>query len=129
MSRGKILVAEDDTPNREGFANILTWLADYDVSTASNGQQAISRIERDPPDLILLDLMMPVMNGWEFLTERRRHKAWSEIPVIVLTAHADGGGSELHPGDAAAVLTKPVPVDVLLEHIARLIRPSAAPPP
>jgi CheY-like chemotaxis protein len=60
----------------EGFA----------VVEAENGRVALERLRGEPPSLILLDLMMPEMDGFEFVTEFRRHEAWRAIPIVVITA-------------------------------------------
>ena len=64
------------TLEREGWA----------VTEATNGQEALARVADRSPDVILLDLMMPVMDGFEFLRELRDHEEWRSIPVVVLTA-------------------------------------------
>jgi signal transduction histidine kinase/DNA-binding response OmpR family regulator len=80
-----VLLVEDDQPTREMMARTLEKL-DWTVSEAGNGREALERLAQLQPRLILLDLMMPVMDGFEFLLEMRASSEWSEIPVIVLTA-------------------------------------------
>jgi len=83
-----ILLVEDDRDSREALAFILEE-AGHTVASAGNGREALELLDEDePPDLILLDLMMPVMNGWEFLGERKRRPRLASIPVMVLTAAA-----------------------------------------
>jgi PAS domain S-box-containing protein len=80
-----VLVVEDDPGTRELLRRVVEsegWTA----VTAENGQVALAEVERRPPSLILLDLMMPVMDGCQFATELRRREEWRNIPVIVLTA-------------------------------------------
>jgi len=80
-----VLVVEDDAATRELLCRLLEgdgWTA----ATAANGRIALQALEFEVPSLILLDLMMPVMNGWQFAAELRKRPAWREIPVIVLTA-------------------------------------------
>jgi PAS domain S-box-containing protein len=82
---GDVLVVEDDSDTRELLRRVVEsegWTA----RTADNGQVALEQVERDPPSLILLDLMMPVMDGCRFAGELRKREAWRQIPVIVLTA-------------------------------------------
>ena len=59
---------------------------EWTVAEANNGRVALERIAEDQPDLILLDLMMPEMDGFEFITELRREEKWRSIPVVVVTA-------------------------------------------
>jgi CheY-like chemotaxis protein/anti-sigma regulatory factor (Ser/Thr protein kinase) len=80
-----VLLIEDDTDAREIMARTLEQ-ADWAVSEASNGQEALEIMSDLQPQLILLDLMMPVMDGFGFLAELRARPEWQQIPVIVITA-------------------------------------------
>ena len=86
-SKGKpVLVVDDDQDFREGIQNLLMGEGS-EVFTASNGQDALDVLSAAPaPGLILLDLMMPVMSGHQFLRAIETHQAYSSIPVVVLTA-------------------------------------------
>ena len=80
-----VLVVEDDAEMRELLQRFLQnegWV----VVEAQNGREALDRISENKPELILLDLMMPTMDGFEFLEELRKHTAWLSIPVLVITA-------------------------------------------
>lgn len=82
-----ILIIEDDLEIREVLKEILS-VSSYDVQTVSNGKLALEHLQQAMklPDLILLDLMMPVMNGWEFSKEIQKDPKLSRIPVILLSA-------------------------------------------
>jgi CheY-like chemotaxis protein len=80
-----ILIVEDDTPTREMMARLLTKVG-CRVSEAANGWLALQAVELSKPDLILLDLMMPEMDGFEFVARLRQHPMWTAIPIVVLTA-------------------------------------------
>jgi len=80
-----VLLVEDDPATREMMARTLE-KADWRVSEAGNGREALDRLAQETPQLILLDLMMPVMDGFDFLLEMRANADWQNIPVIVLTA-------------------------------------------
>jgi CheY-like chemotaxis protein len=80
-----VLLVEDDADTREVMARTLD-NAGWEVSEAGNGREALDQLAREKPRLILLDLMMPVMDGFEFLLEMRANADWQDIPVIVLTA-------------------------------------------
>jgi PAS domain S-box-containing protein len=80
-----VLLVEDDQPTREMMARTLK-KAEWHVSEAGNGREALDQLARQKPQLILLDLMMPVMDGFDFLLEMRANAEWQGIPVIVLTA-------------------------------------------
>lgn len=108
-----VLLVEDDFDVRETIAEVLTDEG-YVVATAADGQKAIEQLRGGlRPFVILLDLMMPGMNGYQFRLEQRSDPVLSEIPVIVLTADrlVDQKAAEL---GAAAYLKKPTPLTDLL---------------
>ena len=80
-----ILVVEDDVPTRQMLRQMLQ-KAGWKVMEAENGRVGLERVAETPPGLILLDLMMPEMDGFEFTTEMRKREDWSAIPIIVVTA-------------------------------------------
>ena len=80
-----VLLVEDDTDTREIMARMLE-KSGWQVLEAGNGREALDQLEKLRPGLILLDLMMPVMDGFDFLLEMRANPDWQDIPVIVLTA-------------------------------------------
>ena len=80
-----VLLVEDDPATREIMVRTLED-ADWRVSEAGNGREALEQLAQEKPQLILLDLMMPVMDGFDFLLEMRADPTWQDIPVIVLTA-------------------------------------------
>ena len=105
-----VLVVEDEPDIRETLRDILE-TEGYSVRCAANGREALEALAEMPrPQLILLDLMMPVMSGYELLRELRANDALSSIPVTVVSATVDGRAV---PGDAS-VLRKPVDLDTLL---------------
>ena len=107
-----ILIVEDDADLREMMAQLLT-LEGFVAATVSNGREALDYLEdRDAPEVILLDLMMPVMDGWEFRRKQQADPDLARVPVIVLSALDQARASGL---DAAAVLKKPLDFDRLLE--------------
>jgi len=80
-----VLVVEDDDVTRELFRRVL--IGEHcRVSEAANGREALARVAADPPDMIFLDLIMPVMDGFEFLTELRALPGIPRIPVVVVTS-------------------------------------------
>lgn len=106
-----ILVVEDDFDSRTLIATALG-LEGYDVITAANGKEGLTRAREGQPCLILLDLMMPVMDGEEFLVHQLADSAIRDIPVIVVTAvHS---GDRLAQLGALCCIQKPVEFDDLL---------------
>lgn len=81
----KILVVEDDSLMRHLFTMLLE-SEGWRVSTAAHGRDGLKQLDANCPDLILLDLMMPVMDGFEFLDHLHKNPAWGTIPVVVVTA-------------------------------------------
>ena len=84
-SSQSILIVEDDEITREMLKKSLE-TNEYKVSVAKNGKEGLDRVKRAKPALILLDLMMPEMDGFEFAEELRENKEWLDIPVVVITA-------------------------------------------
>lgn len=96
----------------------------FEIRRARNGKEALEKLEPDPPQLILLDLMMPVMDGWEF-AQHMRHKppAISSIPLIVLSADRNVGSKAMDIG-AVGHLAKPFELNDLLEMVRRALKGS-----
>jgi CheY-like chemotaxis protein len=117
-----VLVVEDDSPIREMLADLLQE-AGYKVAEAVNGFQAIERLQAQRPDLIVLDLMLPGMSGWEFLERSRQQLQASGIPVLVLSAISGRGDYPATLG-VAAWFTKPLDVPRFLTAVEQLAGPS-----
>ena len=111
-----ILIVEDDVDVREAYHDVLDQ-AGYHVITAANGKLALDWLRHTDefPNMIVLDLMMPVMDGWQFRQEMRKDEALREIPVVVVTAHREDPGI-----DCVARLVKPVPLAELLNAVERV---------
>jgi len=103
-----ILVVDDDANSREALADLLSKKG-YSVASAENGCQALDYLRCSTPALILLDLMMPVMSGWEFLALKKTDPRLEPLPVVVIT-----GSGLVHDLDAEAVLHKPIDFNVLM---------------
>jgi CheY-like chemotaxis protein len=115
-----ILVVEDDVAIRETMVELLTGEG-FHVTCAANGAEALEALERGAaPSLILLDLMMPVMDGWAFRVAQQQDPRLSGIPVVVLSAGAgmEGRLSHLQP---AAFLPKPFELEHLLHTVGRFV--------
>jgi CheY-like chemotaxis protein len=83
--RARVLVVDDDQATRQVIRRTLTRQG-WTVAEAENGRAALAQVEANPPALILLDLIMPEMDGFEFLAELRRNEAWQTLPVVILTS-------------------------------------------
>jgi DNA-binding response OmpR family regulator len=106
----EILLIEDDADLADALAEVLT-MEGYQVRHARDGAVALALLANPQlPDLILLDLMMPNMNGWEFREAQLRDRRLAKIAVVVLSAT----GERSRPIDAARILRKPVTLETLL---------------
>jgi len=117
-----VLIVEDDADLREMMAQLLT-LEGYQIETVANGREALEYLNDAPrPDVILLDLMMPIMDGWEFRRRQQDDPALADVPVIVLTALDQ---AQARAGDLNGVdfLKKPLDFDRLLDLVRRRCRP------
>jgi CheY-like chemotaxis protein len=112
----RVLIVEDDVDIRETLGAMLA-TEGYDTAEAANGLEGLAAARRARPDLIVLDLMMPVMDGWQFRSAQRDDPALASIPVIVISASASSSTI-----DADTYLEKPFPMDRLVAEIARLSR-------
>jgi CheY-like chemotaxis protein len=118
----RILVVEDDADIREAIVDVLE-ARGYRVVTAANGQEGLARLrEGENPDLILLDLMMPVMDGTEFLASLRGSDVLTTVPIVLLSAWSGEAGREVESMTAGFV-KKPVTLDTLLEVVERFCPP------
>jgi two-component system chemotaxis response regulator CheY len=121
-----ILVVDDDPAIRDVVVDILE-MSEYAVRTASNGAEALDEVRQRPPAAILLDLMMPVMNGWEFLRHCRGDAACAGVPIVVMSAARDAATAADELG-AHAFLPKPFELDDVLTIVDRLARGAAGLP-
>jgi CheY-like chemotaxis protein len=120
-----ILIVEDDADVR-GALTVLLEGEGYRVVEAAHGQEALRHLRANAAGfcMILLDLWMPVMNGWEFRAEQLKDPALAEVPVIVVTA--DHAAAKRATGLAAVgYITKPIEMDCLLEHVEHYCRPAS----
>lgn len=129
MLKPLILIVEDEAPlvtmlrynlERQGFR----------VDEAADGQEAITKIAEAKPDLVLLDWMLPAMSGIEVCRQIRRRPGTRDLPIIMVTARAEGADSVrgLNTG-ADDYISKPFSIDLLLARIRALLRRSGATPP
>lgn len=113
----RILVVEDHNDSREMLEEFLTEEG-FTVETAVNGLQALERLMRLPrPDLVLLDLMMPVMTGWDLMDRVAEKPSLRGLPVIVVSG---AGSTRPLPRGIVASIPKPLDLPLLMETISRL---------
>jgi len=120
MGRGALLlIVDDDGPGREALRELLE-VEGYEVATAANGAEGLARMLQAPhPELAIIDLMMPVMDGWVLVSRLRAEPQFARLPVILVTAF--GGGALASAPKATALLPKPVRAERLLEEVRRAL--------
>ena len=118
----RVLIVEDDADMGQSLADVLEE-GGFHTAVAQNGLQALEQLHAGMrPDLILLDMTMPVMNGWEFRREQRAIPEFARVPVVVLTADGEPRRKAVSI-DAQGCLAKPVSIDDLLREIERVCGP------
>jgi len=128
----KILVVDDDPDIREAISTVLETLS-YEVLTAGDGEEGLAKLKDQRPDLLVLDLLMPNMDGFSVLRELRdpRRSKYSHIPILVLTSIREDAsrrryeletGLELNVDD---YVEKPIDPQVLVERIEKLLQKRA----
>ena len=115
MTAPTVFIVEDDPDTREMLGKFLE-LEGFHVETAANGRQALDRLSGGlKASVIVLDLMMPIMDGWQFRREQVRNSALASIPVIVVSA---AGKERLANIEANSYLTKPIDLEELLREVS-----------
>jgi DNA-binding response OmpR family regulator len=114
-----LLAIDDDTATTE-LLSIILKMHGFEFHAANSGEEGIQSIRDQPPNIVLLDLMMPGLDGWQVCKTVR---TFSDVPIIILSALDSPGmvASALDDG-ADDYLIKPVPINVLVAHLKRLIR-------
>jgi len=94
VGRKRILVVEDNEDNRRILLYRLRKIGDFEIIETENGEEAVAAVVENPPDLIFMDLKMPVMDGWEATRRIRQLDRGKDIPIIALTAQAMAGDEQ-----------------------------------
>lgn len=117
----KILIVEDVELNVELLTQLLE--DEYELVSARNGEQGLAVAAQVQPDLILMDMSLPVLSGWEATRRLKADNTLKHIPVIALTAHAmSGDEAKARAAGCDEYLTKPFDEDLLFEKVKRLLR-------
>ncbi len=122
MQRKRILLVEDSELNRDLIVQLLA--DEFDVLVAVDGEEGVRKAVQEKPDLVLMDLALPVLDGWEATRKIKSYQELKRIPVIAITSHAMLGEEQR----ARAVgcddyLTKPIDEDALIAAIRKWISP------
>ena len=112
-----VLVVEDDPDIREGLTGALSGIG-YTVEAVVDGRAALERMRRHQPDIVVLDLMMPVMDGWQFRAEQKRDPDLAGIPVVVISGNDSAAAAAV---DADFYLRKPLSAGTLIDAIEHVL--------
>lgn len=116
----RVILAVDDDPDALDIVRTFLESRGYRVVTASDGHEALARLEKARPDLVLLDVMMPEIDGWEVARTIKNHSEFSDTRVVMLTARSDFTDKQegLRAG-ADDYIVKPIRLDELAEKVER----------
>ena len=118
----RILIVEDVELNRDLLVQLLEEEEKYDILTAADGAAGVELAEREYPDLILMDLSLPVIDGWEATRLIKANAALQHIPIIALTAHAMMGDEEkARQSGCDDYLSKPIDEDLLFQKLSHFL--------
>jgi CheY-like chemotaxis protein len=126
--RPKILVVDDDPDVLEAITTVLEGVDEYDVQTARDGLQCMQAIKEDLPDLVILDLLMPRMDGFAVVRDLRGNPRYRKLPVMILTSVREDASYrryELEMGlamDVQDYIEKPMRSAELLRRVAKLVQ-------
>ena len=115
-----ILIAEDYDDNRE-LLRVLLVGANYQVREARNGQECVDLACENPPDLIMVDLSMPELDGWEVFKALKANSSTAHIPCVAITAHTDSDRVRALQSGFSGFVGKPFRTEELLMTVARLV--------
>lgn len=111
------ILAVDDVPDNLFLLQAILEAEGYEVETANSGSSALAKVENSPPDLVLLDVMMPDMNGYEVAQQMRQNNRLTEIPIVMITAYEEAHVKSQLQVEASDFIRKPINIDELLTRI------------
>lgn len=123
MNTKTVLVVDDHAPTREGYAEFLRDCG-YLVLEAQHGGEAILRVQAHPPDVVLIDIVMPVLDGVETARWLRGHLSFARTPILAVTACQSQAQQERMRAVCDDLLMKPCPLGVIAGRIQSLVEPA-----
>jgi two-component system cell cycle response regulator DivK len=125
-SPGKRILVIDDCAATCEMIHIILSVEGYTVTSAPNGEEALRQLQTGPlPDLLLVDLSMPVMTGWDFLRRKKQDPRLASIPFLIFSALGQGG-EDLETLGAAGSITKPIDEDSFIDSVLNEVRSLAS---
>jgi len=122
MGRKRILLVEDSELNRDLVTQILA--DEYDVLVAADGEEGVQKAVAEKPDLVLMDLALPVLDGWEATRRIKSSSGMRAVPVIAMTSHAMVGEErKAYEAGCDDYLSKPIDEDLLIAKVKRWVAP------
>ena len=119
----KILLVDDDKDQifviQKGFKNMFS--REYEIISARSGKECFKILKNITPDLILLDIMMPEMDGWEVFDKLKANPNWKDIPIVILTARSDGFAENAGGLIANDFIKKPIDIEELKSRIDNVL--------
>jgi two-component system, sensor histidine kinase len=116
MLKPSILLAEDNDDMRQLYSLVLAQ-AGFDVREAMNGKEALAAVKRSRPDVLITDIMMPVMDGLELIARIKNEPALSDLPIIAISAYGGDYLSRAYTVGATGVIGKPIDPDSLIDAV------------
>jgi excisionase family DNA binding protein len=121
-ARGPLVLVVDDNPNVREVVRINLEMEGYSVREAGNAEEGLAAVEDDAPDLILLDVMMPQVDGWEMLRRVQERHGVGSIPVVMFSGQLEGSlGREAEERGAQAFVGKPFDLRALIEQTRQIV--------
>jgi CheY-like chemotaxis protein len=116
------ILAVDDLLDNLFLLQTILELEGYVVDIATSGTQALQHLHHQVPDLVLLDIMMPDMDGWQVTQQIRQNAKLAKLPILLLTAYVENGYTQqLSTVDANGLLRKPIDIDELLSNVEKML--------
>jgi len=117
----KIMVVDDNKDIRTSVHQILE-ICGYEVIEAEDGMNCLKQLEQGHPDLVILDIMMPGMSGWDVAARIKQNEKWNSIPIVFLTAKGDDMSMGLGGLASEEYIVKPFDVNQLIECVNRILQ-------
>ena len=117
----KILIVDDNEDILYSTKKLLSKKGNYEITTVDSGKKCLEILKSDKPDLILLDIMMPEMDGWDVVEKMHENKEWKDIPIIFLTAKDDQLTQSVASISVEDYVVKPVDIELLVKRIEKVL--------